>query len=184
MATYATTVKWGKETLSLNLDPSLGPAGLKKQLHALTNIPIDRMKVMSKSKNLWKGILKDDVDLTSLPFESPVQLLLMGSAEKLPEKPAVTTVFLEDLPEEEKAKVVEPSGLVNLGNTCYLNSVVQALRAIPHLRDGLKYYSTIRSNNGGDASSSNRFLLTSLFSTLSMLGPLMEYYSHDYFTMP
>jgi len=48
---------------------------------------------------------------------------------------------LEDLPPEEVAKVAEPSGLVNLGNTCYLNSVVQCLRAVPQWRKGLMSYS-------------------------------------------
>ena len=39
MTTYPATVKWGKETLSITLDPSTGPAGLKSQLNALTNVP-------------------------------------------------------------------------------------------------------------------------------------------------
>ena len=106
MPSYAATVKWGKESLSISLDPSAGPTGLKQQLSALTNVLPERMKIMSKSKNLWKSLLKDDTDLTVFSFESPVQLLLMGSAEKLPEKPSVKTVFIEDLPPEEKARVV------------------------------------------------------------------------------
>ena len=107
------------------------------------------MKLMPKSKGLWKGILKDDFDLTSIDYtkvvksssssgnNNSIQILLMGSASKLT-GPKVKTVFIEDLPEEEAAKVApEPSGLVNLGNTCYLNSVVQCLRVIPELRKGL-----------------------------------------------
>ena len=54
--------------------------------------------------------------------------------------PKTKTVFLEDLPPEEVAKVAEPSGLVNLGNTCYLNSVVQCLRAVPEVRKGIATY--------------------------------------------
>ena len=104
MTTYPATVKWGKETLTITLDPSLGPSGLKAQLNTLTNVPLHRMKIMPKSKGLWKGLLKDDVDLNKLSYEAPVQLLLMGSAEVLPEKPKVKTVFLEDLPPEEKAR--------------------------------------------------------------------------------
>jgi ubiquitin carboxyl-terminal hydrolase 14 len=91
--------------------------------------------------------LKDDFDLATLDFEgvlaknkgAPLQILLMGSATKLA-TPKVTTVFLEDLPPEEIAKVQEPSGLVNMGNTCYLNSVVQCLRAVKPLRKGLSEY--------------------------------------------
>lgn len=33
-----------------------------------------------------------------------------------------------------------PAGLINLGNTCYMNAVVQCLKAVPELRDALKNY--------------------------------------------
>ena len=85
-------------------------------------MPADRMKLMAKSKGLWKGVLKDDVDFASIDWASVqskagsggIQLLLMGSASELT-GPKQKTVFLEDLPPAELAKVHEPSGLVNLG---------------------------------------------------------------------
>mmetsp|Transcript_2340 Transcript_2340/g.5433 ORF Transcript_2340/g.5433 Transcript_2340/m.5433 type:complete len:493 (+) Transcript_2340:55-1533(+) len=103
---------------------------------------------------LWKGVLKDDCDLSSIDFgaalskvkSGALQILLMGSATKLA-APKAKTVFLEDLPPEEIAKVKEPSGLVNLGNTCYLNSVVQCLRAVDPLRKGLRDFGGGTSQN-------------------------------------
>lgn len=139
-----TIVKWGKEKIEMKLVPAHGVKGLKTELEERTGVPSDRMKLMPKSKGLWKGVLKDDFDLTSIDYakcKTPLQILLMGSATKLT-GPKTKTVFLEDLPADEVAKhAPEPSGLVNLGNTCYLNSVVQCLRVIPQLRSGLSRYS-------------------------------------------
>mmetsp|Transcript_19138 Transcript_19138/g.41445 ORF Transcript_19138/g.41445 Transcript_19138/m.41445 type:complete len:574 (-) Transcript_19138:161-1882(-) len=171
---YTTNVKWGKESIEIQLDPSAGVSGLKSELQSRTGVPMERMKIMPKSKGLWKGVLKDTLDLTSLKLSGitpPIQMLMMGSAT-LPVEPVKKTVFLEDLASEEVAALVEPSGLTNLGNTCYLNSVTQCLRVIPHLRDGLKNYTpSNNNNNGGNAQQTqmHAMLLKSLLSTFATL---------------
>jgi ubiquitin carboxyl-terminal hydrolase 14 len=113
--------------------------------------------------------LKDDFDFSSIDLASalskskggPLNLLLMGSASELT-APKTKTVFLEDLAPEDIAKVQEPSGLENLGNTCYLNSVVQCLRAIPQLRRGLQSFSPA-------STSAQSLFLTTLRDTYSQL---------------
>ena len=171
MAGYKTVVKWGKETVEVSLEPSGGVSALKSELQARTGVPAERQKIMPKSKGLWKGVLKDDCDLCALDLgsiKSPIAMLMMGSAT-LPVEPAVKTVFLEDLPPEEAARVVEPSGLVNLGNTCYLNSVTQCLRAVPPLRDGLRRYVPAPGAAGNPQASAHAALLRSLLRTLDSL---------------
>lgn len=51
--------------------------------------------------------------------------------------------FVEDMTEAEQAQQAgaTPAGLVNLGNTCYLNSTLQTLRSIPELQTALSTYS-------------------------------------------
>jgi len=131
-------VKWGKQKFEVEVDTSAPVELLKAQLFALSGVPPERQKIMG----VKGGTLKDDADLAALGLKVGQNLMLMGSAEKVPEPPPVATVFAEDLPAIEVASMEteNPGGLTNLGNTCYLNSTLQCLKAIPEFNTSLQRF--------------------------------------------
>jgi ubiquitin carboxyl-terminal hydrolase 14 len=159
-------IKWGKEKFNdVEVDPSESGLTLKSQIFALTGVPPERQKLMG-IKALKAGKLEDDFPLSSVGFTNGQNVMLVGTAGELPKEPPKPVVFVEDLPEDQINENVEfnhPPGLANLGNTCYLNSTLQCLKAIPELDDALKTY-------GGDAGSDNDHNVTvslrDLFKTL------------------
>lgn len=77
--------KWGSTVIEFSYDPSTGPKALREELEQRTNIPTERIKIMSKTKGLWKGILKDDSDFASLDWSSNTiaHLLVMGTSDDI-----------------------------------------------------------------------------------------------------
>uniref|UniRef100_A0A8C4R5L2 ubiquitinyl hydrolase 1 n=1 Tax=Eptatretus burgeri TaxID=7764 RepID=A0A8C4R5L2_EPTBU len=125
MPIFTVSVKWGKEKLQgVPVDTESPPWVFKSQLSELTGVSPHRQRVLIRGVAL-KGST----------------LLLMGSVEELPNAPAERPMFVEDFSEAHLANVMDlPTGLVNLGNTCYLNATVQCLRKVPELREALKRY--------------------------------------------
>mmetsp|Transcript_34827 Transcript_34827/g.39471 ORF Transcript_34827/g.39471 Transcript_34827/m.39471 type:complete len:516 (-) Transcript_34827:182-1729(-) len=168
------SVKWGKQNFSdLEMDLDQDVLTFKSQLYALTNVLVDKQKLMVKGK-----IIQDNDDLKNFNLKKGSKLLLMGTAEDGEPKKVVEEkkiVFLEDLSQQEIAKIYQeetgealPCGLTNLGNTCYLNSVVQNMRRVNELRQALKDYN-------GQISSANlaeqyAVALKNLFQDLEVAG--------------
>lgn len=74
-----------------------------------------------------------------------------NSDKNLPSKPVEKQVFLEDLNKNQLVKVTnEPSGLTNLGNTCYLNSSLQALFQMEDIQNKVRDFSFTGSNQTHD----------------------------------
>lgn len=84
------TVKWGKESYAVALDPASCGADFKAQLFSLTGVPPERQKLMSKA---WKGVLKDEQPFAACSAlgDGPIIVTLMGSAEGV-SKPAAAAV--------------------------------------------------------------------------------------------
>ncbi|KAG1740649.1 cysteine proteinase [Suillus lakei] len=128
MAPLQVHVKHAGKTLDVDLDTSLPPAVFKDAVYQVTGVPPERMKVMIKG-----GVLKDDTD-----WKKGQTFMVIGAAGELPKPPEKPIVFLEDMDESAIAEALSlPVGLKNLGNTCYMNATVQAMRAIPELQTAL-----------------------------------------------
>ena len=132
------SIKWNKELFqNVNLILTDSVDSFREIVLKLTNVPKHRQKLMAKG---WSGVLKDDFDLSSLKLDDGHQILLMGTAEVM-DSNSSKIVFLEDLTKDENMRlgISIPNGLTNLGNTCYLNSVLQCLRFSSSLRSSIKH---------------------------------------------
>lgn len=142
------TVKWGKEVFSdVEVDVGEQPLAFKSTLFSLSGVPPERQKLMIK------GALVGDVEWSAKTTPKPgATFMLMGSAEQQAvEPPKQLPQFLEDLPEAQQLHMetrAYGSGLQNLGNTCYMNSVLQCMYAVQPLREALKQYTPSAASMG------------------------------------
>ncbi|KAI1184439.1 ubiquitin carboxyl-terminal hydrolase-like protein [Nemania serpens] len=139
MASIPIIVKHQGKKYEVEVDPESTGEILKFQLYSLTGVEPDRQKV------LLKGVLKDDTPLSTLSLKPRQTIMMLGTPSgegKDLVRPTEQVKFVEDMTEAEAAKQAGaiPAGLANLGNTCYLNSTLQVLRAVPELQDALSKY--------------------------------------------
>ena len=71
-------VKWGKNTFrDVDCDTAQDVLTFKAMLYTLSNVPVDKQKVMVKGK-----VLKDENDLTTFGIKNGMMLMMMGTAEE------------------------------------------------------------------------------------------------------
>lgn len=162
-------VKWNKQEFSVQIDPFSEVSLLRTQLFSLSGVLPDKQKLLLKGKVLNN----DSLTLDQAGVKPGVMLMMMGTATELVE-PMEEVKYHDELTAEEKAKAYKdregipmPVGLVNLGNTCYMNSTVQCLKRIPELTRALAQFRPVNQN---DLSQKLTYELNGLIKSLETKG--------------
>jgi len=148
-------VKWGKQSYDVEIDQTETAETFMTQLYTLTDVPVERMKILG----IPGGMLKVTDDMSTKKLKDGLKLSLIGTAEgkesKAPEGQKI--IFVEDMTAEQRAIAMNetvkgplPVGIQNLGNTCYMNSVLQMLRTVPELGDAVRAYTPPAGTNPAD----------------------------------
>ncbi|KZV70522.1 cysteine proteinase [Peniophora sp. CONT] len=154
MPPYNVKIKNAGKTYDVVLDTDRTPADFKEEIYQKTGIPTDRMKVMIKG-----GMLKDETEWKKVAPKEGMTFTVIGTAGELPKPPALPVKFLEDMDDAELANALNvPTGMTNLGNTCYMSATIQAMNAIPELQLALQAAKPVASLPRA---------LTELFTTMS-----------------
>lgn len=133
-------VKHQGNKYDVEVEPSSTGLEFKEIVYSLTGVEPERQKILVKG-----GQLKDDANIGKLGLDPKKPIMMLGTpsaggADLL--RPKEKVKFVEDMTDAEVAQQAGaiPAGLINTGNTCYLNSTLQALRAIPELQESLVKY--------------------------------------------
>jgi len=113
-------------------------------IFSLTQVAPDRQKIIIKGKRLegdegLKKLIKKGALLTVMGSSATAQSTASNAAK---------IKFVEEMTaaERQMANTELPPGMANLGNTCYLNSCIQAMKSVDELRERLKAHSAAHSN--------------------------------------
>ncbi|GKU04074.1 ubiquitin thiolesterase [Fusarium langsethiae] len=174
MSSISVVVKHQGKKHDVEIDPSSTGEDFKLQMFSLTNVEPERQKILIKG-----GQLKDDADMSKLGLKSGQVIMMMGTPSAGGSdlvRPKEAIKFVEDMTEAEQAQQVgaTPAGLINLGNTCYLNSTLQTLRLIPELQDALAKYSPESGSSNLMMTGTNMDLASQLSSLYKKMGETQD----------
>ncbi|KAL0235475.1 hypothetical protein GEMRC1_002057 [Eukaryota sp. GEM-RC1] len=121
------SLKHGRDIQSVTVSPTDTVESLKQQIYSIFSVPPENQKLIGKGGM----IRKDTASLSEINLTENSTITVIGSAQPKP-------IFSSEKPLLLKISLNLTRGLTNLGNTCYLSSVLQLLVRIPHLTTSLK----------------------------------------------
>ncbi|KAI0162222.1 ubiquitin carboxyl-terminal hydrolase-like protein [Xylariaceae sp. FL1272] len=140
MPSIPVSVIFDKKRYEVDVDLEATGEDFKEQIYSLIEVPPEYQNIMLP--NFQRNAEQPMSKFRIKSGQTIMVRRIPGGEGKALVRPTTPVKFVEDMTEAEAARLegATPAGLDNLGNTCYLNSTLQTLRAIPELQENLFKY--------------------------------------------